>query len=110
MTKRRFSARAFAAILMTISCVLLPVSGFYNHLYAFSPMTAERHGWMFGHNVLGLLFVGSALWHLSLNRRSLWKYLRSASIGVSIVSREALAACALIVLLALLSVRHGLHF
>lgn len=109
VTTKGFSARAFTAILMAISCALLPISGFYNHVYAFSPMTAERHGWMFGHNVLGILFIGSASWHIVLNRRLLGKYLKGIGTGLPTVSREAVAACAIVGLLALLSVRHGLH-
>lgn len=109
MIKNGFSARAFTAMLMAISCVLLPISGFYNHVYAFSPMTPERHGWMFGHNVLGILFIGSASWHIILNRRLLWKYLKGISARLPTVSREAMVACAIVGLVAIISVRHALH-
>jgi len=72
-------------------------------------MTAARHGWMFGHNVLGFLFLGSALWHVVLNRQVLWKHLKGVPARFPTVSREATLACAIVGFLMLLSVRHGLH-
>ncbi|MCE5307645.1 MAG: DUF4405 domain-containing protein [Acidobacteriales bacterium] len=102
MKSKKLSVRAFVATMMGFSGLGLPITGLANHVYGFSPLSVERHAWMSAHNVLGLLFVLSSIWHIVLNRRPLWNYMRSTAAGISSVSREAvlaglIVACALFV-------------
>jgi hypothetical protein len=106
---KRFSTRAFVALVMTASGVGLPLTGYMNHVYGFEPISVARHAWMTAHNVLGLLFAVSAGWHAWLNRRALLNHLRGGLAGVRRVGREAACAVAVVGLLVALFVSHAFH-
>lgn len=108
-TRRKFNARAFTALMIALSGLGLPVTGIFNHVYGFDPLTVGRHAWMSAHNLLGVLFVVFAVWHVVLNRRPLWNHLRSTAARLPAVSREALLAGAIVALLVGLTVGHALH-
>jgi len=91
--KKRLSIRAFVAIGIGLCGIGLPVTGLVNHFREFSPVTVEGHAWHSSHNVLGVLFVLFTIWHVVLNRRPLWNYLRSKTSRVPSISRELALAC-----------------
>jgi len=106
-TKKSFNKRAFVSIAMFLAGLCLPVSGLINHLLANEPMTLGKHLWMTIHNIAGILFLVFAILHISLNWNILIKYIQKA-MGI-VISREALAAIALIVLIVGLFSSHAFH-
>lgn len=105
--ERKFNLRAFTALMSAFSGLGLPVTGLVNHLYGFAPMSVERHAWMSAHNGLALLFTVFAVWHVVLNRRALWSYLRRPRARRP--NREAVVAGAVVALALLVFVGHAFH-
>ncbi len=106
-TDRTFQHRAFVAMVMVLSGLALPVTGFVNHFYGFDPPSVERHAWMSAHNSLGLLFVVFSIWHVVLNRRVLWNHVLSTATRIPAMSREAAIASAVVAGVLLLFVGHA---
>lgn len=102
---RRFNTRGFVTLTVALSGLSLPISGLANHVLGFE-LSVARHAWMSAHNSLGVVFVAFSIWHIALNRRPLWSHLRHASVQAVGVSREALAALA-VISAALLFVGHA---
>ena len=107
--RRKLNRRAFVALMVCFSGLGLPVTGIANHIYGLSPLTVERHAWMSAHNSLGILFVVFSIWHIVLNRRALWIYVKSAAGRIPAVSREAVLAGTVVALALLLFVGHAFH-
>ncbi|MDD5712046.1 MAG: DUF4405 domain-containing protein [Smithellaceae bacterium] len=107
--KQRFNTRAFVALMVATSGVSLPITGIANHLYGFSSMTVARHVWMAAHNVLGLLFVIFSIWHVIINRKAFWNHLRGSAAHVSLMSREAVLAGAVLAVILLIFIGHAFH-
>ncbi len=105
----RFNLRAFVSLMIAATGLGLPVTGVFNHVYGFAPLTLERHAWMSAHNVLGVLFVGFSVWHVVLNRRALWRHLSSTAARLPALSREALVAGAIVAAAVAAVVGHALH-
>jgi hypothetical protein len=61
-----------------LSGLCLPITGLSLHHLCAPPVSVAQHAWMAAHNVLGLVFVVFAVWHILLNRRPLGTYLRQA--------------------------------
>jgi hypothetical protein len=78
---KKLNVRAFGALMIGFCGVGLPVTGVVNHLNEFSPVLVEGHAWHSSHNVLGVLFLVFSFWHIVLNRRPLWNYIRSKASG-----------------------------
>jgi len=106
---RPFDSRAFAAIMITLSGIGLPLTGYICHLYGFSPMSMMRHAWMSGHNALGFLFAVFALWHVVLNRKALLSHIRNGVLKIPRLRREFLLACLAVALTLLVTVGHAFH-
>ena len=106
---RRFNTRGFTALMIALCGLGLPITGVANHVYGFTALTLGRHAWMSAHNVLGVLFVGFAIWHVVLNRRPLWSHLRSTAARLPALSREAMLAGAVVALVLALFVGHAFH-
>jgi hypothetical protein len=109
MPRRPFNTRAFITLVVAISGVGLPVTGVANHYYGFDPITVARHAWMSAHNVLGVIFVVFATWHVILNRRALWSHARGAASRIPTLSREALFAALLVAGALTFFVGHSFH-
>ena len=97
---RTWSQRAFVATGAVLSGLALPVTGLFDHA-AGGPAAADAVGWSIVHTTLGALFVGFCVWHVTLNRRALLRYLRAAMPatgrpGGAAPSREVLIAAALV--------------
>jgi hypothetical protein len=108
-TTRTFSPRAFTVFMMTMCAIALPITGYYNHVNSFAPLTVSRHAWMSAHNALGVLFMVFAAWHIVLNRRALWHHVKSTAATFPVVSRGALVGCALVVLFLFVVIGHAFH-
>jgi hypothetical protein len=80
---KKLNVRAFVALMIGFCGVGLPVTGVINHNNEFSLVSVKSHVWHSSHNVLGVLFVVFSIWHIVLNRRPLWNYIRSKASGVS---------------------------
>jgi succinate dehydrogenase/fumarate reductase cytochrome b subunit len=105
--KKAFNKRAFISTALFVSGVSLPLSGFMNHSLQFAGLTIERHFWMSAHDVSGILFVAFAILHIAYNWRALLNYAKKSK--VKFVSKEALIALAMVVLLVGLVSSHAFH-
>jgi len=105
--KKPFNKRAFVSTGMFISAIGLPMSGLMNHYLAFDILSSERHLWMSVHNVLGVLFTIFAIWHIILNWRQLINYIKKKT--QTVISREFIAAVAIVFGFLLIIILHALH-
>ena len=103
----RWSTRAFVSLMIALSSLGLAVTGIAGHVYEHDGLTVPRHAVMASHAGLAFLFSVFSTWHVVVNRRALWSHLRSAARRV--VSREALAAAAIVAVILLLTVGHAFH-
>jgi hypothetical protein len=104
--EKRLNKRALAAMVALISGMGLPFTGLGNHLLHSSSLHGPRHFWIVTHEVLGILFMVSAIWHVLLNHKALVRYIRDSVGRVSGVSREAFWAAALVGIMLFVSVGH----
>jgi hypothetical protein len=104
--KKKLNVRAFVALMIGFCGVGLPVTGVVNHLNEFSLFSVARHAWHSSHNVLGAIFVVFSIWHIVLNRRPLWNYIRSKASFVPSVSREFVLASIIFASLLVVFVGH----
>ncbi len=107
--RNQFNKRSFVSLMIFFLGAGLPVTGLANHLLQMEPMTPRRHAWMTAHNVLGILFVGFALWHIMLNRRAIMHAIRGEFTDLRLLSREALCAAGLIAAVLVIMVSHAFH-
>jgi hypothetical protein len=96
--------KAFVSSGLLLTGIGLPVSAIINHFLALRPFSTQRHIWMSANEVLAVLFLFFALFHISLNRKSIFKSLRIYS--VKIFSKELLIASVLIFALLFAAVFH----
>jgi hypothetical protein len=106
-TARPFNKRAFAASMAAFTVVTLPFSGWFCHVYQFAPMTTARHAWMAVHVATAVLFVVFACWHVVMNRKAIFAYLRGAAAGAPGFSREARLAAAIFALVLFVAAGHA---
>jgi len=106
---KKFNTRAFVAITAAIAGTGLPLSGYFNHLLQFDPMTVQRHAWMSTHNTLGVIFAVFAVWHVLLNRQALHNHVRGLSSRIPFIRREAIFAAALVAACLFAIVGHAFH-
>ncbi len=92
MNPRSFNYRAFVALIVAITGCALPLTAMLGHGHH----SASSHALIGAHGALGLLFVIFAIWHVVLNRRALLNYTRTLTGRLPVVSREALAAVAVV--------------
>jgi len=104
---RPFNRRAFAASMAALTVATLPLSGWFCHHYQFAPMTVARHAWMAVHVTTAILFVAFAGWHVVMNRKAIFAYLRGATASASSVSREARLAAAIFALVLFVAAGHA---
>lgn len=104
-----FRVRSFVAVGLTVTGLGLPLTGVVNHFYGFSGLTVLRHAWMTAHNMLGLLFVGFAVWHSLINRRPLFGHFRGVAVNTFRFGRETVWACSVVLILLLLAIAHAFH-
>ncbi len=107
--KRSFNLRGFIVLTATVTGLGLPITGWANHLHRMEPwISSSQHAWMAAHNVLGILFLVSAVAHAVLNRRILFKYIRGHA-ACRRVGREAVGAVLLVAVLMFVAVGHAFH-
>jgi hypothetical protein len=104
---KKFNRRAFITIAMFMSGLVLPFSGLMNHRLQFYALTTARHFWMSVHNTAAVMFIFFTIFHLSYNWRSLLKY--SKNIGAVIISKEAIIAILIVLILVGMFSLHTLH-
>jgi hypothetical protein len=109
VSSKKFNLRGFVSLMVAFSCLGLPFTGIANHWHQMESLMGTRHAWMAAHNVLGLVFVIFVTWHVVLNRRVLWLYVRGISLGMSFFSREAACAAIALASLLFLAVGHTFH-
>jgi len=105
--KKPFNKRAFISIAMFISGLSLPFSGIMNHKLQFEQLTLRRHIWMSVHNSAAILFTIFVIIHIFYNRRVLLGYAKK--IQETFISKEALAAITLVILIVGLITSHVFH-
>jgi hypothetical protein len=89
-----------------LSGLALPLSGLADHAAGGSGRSAA--GWSVVHASLGGIFVGFCVWHATLNRRALLRYLRAGGAARALPSTEVLAALALVGGISALTGTHAL--
>jgi hypothetical protein len=107
-SEKRLNKRALVALVALISGIGLPFTGLPNHLLHSSSLHGPRHFWTVAHEVLGIIFTVSAIWHVILNRKALANHLRGSAGRVASVSREAFWAAALVVIMLFVAAAHTL--
>jgi hypothetical protein len=107
--KKSFNKRAFVALTAASAGLGLPITGLANHLLQRGPMGFQRHAWMSAHTSLGVLFSVFVIWHLILNRRALFNYVRGACSGQPGMSREVFWAMGFVAAVLCIGVGHALH-
>jgi uncharacterized iron-regulated membrane protein len=107
MSTTPFNKRAFISMGLVTAGLLLPISGYMNHILQFEPLTRERHFWMSVHNMSGIILTLFALAHVVLNRRALSGYV--LRMKRTYITKEALFSCGLILILVGLFSLHTLH-
>ncbi len=100
--------RAFIGCMLAFCGLSLPITGIANHLLAQEPLSLLKHVWMSAHNVLGILFVISAILHVVINRKVFFNHLKSSVPGHRI-SREAIFSITLVCLFLFLAIVHAFH-
>lgn len=105
--EKPFNKRAFTALGAAVSGLGLPLTGYANHLYQFSPMTEQRHAWMAAHNILAVLFLAFAAWHVILNRQALLRHAKGIVRNMPFLSREAVLAGLVVASVVFLFVGHA---
>ncbi len=105
--KKPFNKRAFVANGMFFSGIILPFSGYMNHRLQMDPISGSRHFWMSVHNMAAILFTICVVIHIYYNWNSLVKYLNKAK-NLK-VSKEAIAAFVIVVVIIGLFSSHALH-
>jgi len=106
--KQSFNKRAFISSAMLISGLSLPFTGLMNHLFQFDQLTLERHFWMSAHDIAGILFVIFSILHISLNWKALVNYVKRTK--ELYISKEALTAIVLVIVIVGLISSHAFHF
>lgn len=104
-SRKPFNLRAFIVAMIALTGITLPLSGLFNHLHQFEPLTVARHGWMAAHNVMAILFAVFCGWHIVLNRRAVWNHVHDAA--KKIPTREAALAGGLVAALLTLAIAHA---
>jgi hypothetical protein len=105
--EKPFNTRAFVALAAAVSGLGLPLTGYANHLFQFSPLSVQRHAWMAAHNLLAGLFLVFVIWHVLLNRRALLRHAEGLAGSIALPSREAVLAGLLVASVLVLFVRHA---
>ena len=105
--KKPFNKRAFISVALFVTGLALPVSGIMNHALGFEPLSPARHFWMSVHNMSALLFIICSVLHIGLNWRALLRSMKNARHVV--VSREALAAILLLLIVVGAFSSHAFH-
>ncbi len=112
-SQNRLSPRALVTLMMAFSLVGLPIFGTALHflsqdpLYSTGSLYALRHGIMAAHNILGVIFVLSAVYHLVFNRRALLRYAQAKMAEYTVFSKELATAAAVVTILVLLTFGHA---
>jgi hypothetical protein len=102
----RFQWRAFVTLFVTLSALLLAVSGIV--LYVAPPGRVahwslwtlaglDKEGWQAVHTVFAFLFILAGAFHLYFNWRIFWSYLRTKLVAGIRMKRELGLAAALVV-------------
>lgn len=104
-----FNQRVFVTLLTAFSGLGLPLTGLMTHIYGMEPLTLRRHAWMAAHNSLAIIFTIAAIWHVVLNRKALFRYIRVAASGIPRFSREMIYAAAIVTIMLLIAVGHTFH-
>ena len=86
--KKPFNKRAFISTALFVSGLILPFSGYMNHILQFDVLSFEKHLWMSVHNVAGILFAIFVILHVSFNRGVLLNYAKKAK--KKFVSKETI--------------------
>ncbi len=107
-SEKRLNKRALVALVALISGIGLPFTGLGNHLLHSSSLHGPRHIWIVTHEVLGIIFMVSAIWHIILNRKALVNHIRGSLGRVAGMSREAFWAAAFVGIILFMSVGHTL--
>lgn len=106
---KAFNKRSFNVILMLASFIILPFSGILIHSTHQTPVTSKIHHFaMSVHNVAAIIFVVTALIHLTANGKVLVKYIVEKSKEFSFPKAEAIVAIILVLVIVGLFSAHAL--
>jgi hypothetical protein len=104
MKNKTWNKRALVSAFMLVSFVCLPFTGFMLHAASNMGNGSSKHMWMSVHNVLGIIFCISCMWHLVFNFRGLKKFVQA---GTESFLRELIIATCLIAIFVSLAASHA---
>ena len=97
-----FNRRAFVTLIVTLTSILLPVTGGILHISNQHQDTrTEDSFWFHSHVYLGMLFMVFVTWHIIMNRKALVRNIKS-KVSSLLISREAAWALLIVVSLFIL--------
>ncbi len=105
-TGKRAGKRAIIALVSLISGAGLPFTGLAVHMLKSDSTNGAHHSFIVMHELLGLMFTVSTIWHVILNRQALVGHIWRSSGRAGRVSREAVWAVALVSAMLLMGLSH----
>lgn len=105
-TGKQGGKRAIVALVALISGAGLPFTGLAVHALKSGSSRGALHSFIVMHEMLGVVFTVSSIWHVILNRKALVDHIRCSTGEAVRVSREALWAIMLVVAVLLLGLGH----
>ncbi len=107
-TAKGSGKRALTALISLISGAGLPFTGVAVHMLKSDPTHGALHSCTVAHEILGVMFTVSTIWHVILNRKALVNHIRRSPGQVVRISREAVWAVVLVGALLLIGLSHTL--
>jgi hypothetical protein len=100
--------RALTALVSLISGAGLPFTGLAVHMLKSDSAAGTLHACTVAHEILGLVFTVSTVWHVILNRKALARHIRHCPGRASRMSREVVWAVVLVGAMLLAGLSHTL--
>jgi hypothetical protein len=96
-SSKNINKKAFVSCGLFITGLGLPVTALINHFLFLKPFTAQRNIWLSVNDVLAVLFIFFAVFHISYNSKIFMRYFKSYSLKS--LRKELVLASVLIMVL-----------
>lgn len=109
MNEQRYSSinkRALTSLFLFFAFVWLVPSGILLHIFDSAPFQPTRHALMTVHNTASIIFLVSALVHLSLNWKAMLSYMKAKSSEYALFKKEFVIAAVTVTGLLALGLLH----
>ncbi|MBN2135397.1 MAG: hypothetical protein JW737_06665 [Acidobacteria bacterium] len=96
--KKKLNVRAFLVIISLLFLIALPITGLLLHESSEQEVDINPHTLFMLHIGMGILFLVTVISHITINRRPLGRYIKTQISGGKLISREALIAVSLFII------------